>query len=438
MAATRLQLPPRVRDSLLLRPALFVVAGVLLGALTLWVDSQLAPTDVPAWLHFDVENARLLYATLAGALLTVAGITFWVRSASVSLAAGQYSANVVMGFLEDWFQQSVMSLMLGLFAYVVTVFRVLRPEAATTGGVDVPHLSVLVGIVLSASSVVFVMGAIRNAVRSMYAGALGRRISDTTVDRIRRTLPVVDGEPDEPDVHAPTTPPLRIRARDSGWVTAIDEDALLDALPAGSVVQLEVRVGLYALEARPLAQVWADGVPDEVVDGIVRDAVTVGRRSLTEDIEFGVTQLVDLAVGSLTGSSADVTSAYEVTQHLELVLWELGRRNLRPRSSTDAEGRVLIRGRHITYDDYVRLAFDRLRRAAVPYPTVSGALIELATEVGRDLEDAGFRRRAHALRRQVDIILEAAEGADVVDDDLAEMLRLARRGARGPGVDPNA
>lgn len=423
----RPRLPARVRDSLLVRPALFVLTGVLVASATLWVDARLAPTAVPAWLHFDVDNARLLYATLAGALLTVAGITFWVRSASVSLAAGQYSANVVMGFLEDWFQQSVMSLMLGLFAYVVTVFRVLRPDAPGPSSTGVPHLSILVGIALAAASVVFVMGAIRNAVRSMYAGALGRRISDATVERIRRTLPIAAGEPDEPDRHAPTSPPVRVRALDSGWVTAIDEDALLAAMPPGAVVHLDVRVGLYALEARSLAQVWTDGMTPEAVDAAVRGAVAIGRRSLTEDIEFGVSQLVDLAVGSLTGSSADVTSAYEVVQHLELVLWELGRRDLRSRSSVDDAGRVLVRGRHITYDDYVRLAFDRLRRTAVPYPTISGALIELATEVARDLEDGGFRRRAAALRRQVEIILSAVERSDIVADDLAELQRLARR-----------
>ena len=146
-------------------------------------------------------------------------------------------------------------------------------------------------------------------------------------------------------------------------------------------MQLEVRVGLYVIEGRPLAQVWTDDLAKERVEGLVRQAVDVGRRTLTGDIEFGVQQLVDLAIGSLVGTTADVTSAYEVVQHLELVLWELGRRRLPPRASTDVQGRTLIRARHITYDDYVRLAFDRLRRTAVTYPTVSGALIVSASEI---------------------------------------------------------
>lgn len=424
MTPPRGRFTPRITESLLLRPVLFVAVGLILAAACLWLDRALGPDVLPAWLRFDAESARMLYATLAGALLTVAGITFWVRSATVTLAAAQFSANVVMGFLQDWFQQSVMSLMLGLFAYVVAVFRVIRP--GEVGGT--PDLSILVGIVLAASSVVFVMGAIRNAVRSMYSGALGRRISDTTVDRIRAILPVEEREA-APDltIQAPTSPSVRVRATRSGWVGAIDEAALLTALPPDAVVQLEVRVGLYVIEGRPLAQIWTDGVSRERLEDVVLQAVLVGRRTLTGDIEFGVQQLVDLAIGSLVGTTADVTSAYEVVQHLELVLWELGRRRLPPRASTDAEGRTLIRARHITYDDYVRLAFDRLRRTAVTYPTVSGALTVSASEIARDLEEAGFAHRAAALRRQVDVILEAARQSDIVEEDLAQLERLARR-----------
>lgn len=419
----------RIGESLLVRPVLFVMAGVGLAALSLWLDSRLAPNAVPSWLQFDADSARLLFATLAGALLTVAGITFWVRSASVALAAGQYSANVVMGFLEDWYQQSIMSLMLGMFAFVVTVFRVLRPSAAAPGPTDTPDVSVLLGIVLAASSVVFVMGAIRNAVRSMYSGSLGRRISDTTVDRIRATLPLIDSEPTDAGVRAPSAPPFRVRADASGWVRSIDEPALMAILPPGAVVRLDVRVGLYVIEGRPLAQVWAPSVDREPLARAVRATIVVGRRTVTEDIEFGVQQLADLAVGSLLGSAADVTSAYEVVQHLQLVLWELGRRGLPPRATTDAQDRTLIRARHITYDDYVRLAFDRLRRVAVSYPTVSGALIVTASEVAGDLEDAGFHQRPRALRRQVDLILDASDRPDIVADDRAELERLARRDA---------
>ena len=430
MPASRVWVPVRIRESVLLRPVAFVFAGLLLAAGTLALDGLLGPRALPSWLRFDADGARMLYATLAGALLTVAGITFWVRSATVTLAAGQYSANVVMGSLEDWFQQSIMSLMLGLFAFVVAVYRALP---ATRQG-TMPDVAVLVGIVLAASSVVFVMAAIRNGVRSMYPGALGRKISDTTVERIRTTLPVVTGEPDDAPIAPPSTPSVRVRAATSGWVAEIDEAALLHALPSEAVVQLEVRVGLYAVEGRPLAQVWDAHMDDAAVERHVRSTIRIGRRSLADDIEFGVQQLVDLAVGSLVGSAADVTSAYEVVQHLELVLWELGRRALRPRASTDARGRTLIRARHITYDDYVRIAFDRLRRTSVTYPTVSGAMIVTASEVARDLEEAGLRGRAAILRHQVELILAAADRPDILDSDRRELERLARWPRGTPSV----
>lgn len=422
----------RTRDSMLVRPLLFIVAGVVFGHVSLAVDVALGRDALPTWLQFPAGTARLLLITLAGATLTVAGITFWVRAASVQLAAAQYSPRVVHGFLQDWFQQSMMGLLVGFFAFMVSVLRVM-PDVGATVGIDVeavPDVSVLACILLAGGSVLVVLVAIRNSVRSMQPGELARRITDQTIDQIMAShrRATEDSEAGTLDREAPAGPGLIVRATGSGWVQGIDADSLLRALPEGTVLRLEVRVGLFVGRGRQLCTVW---VPTDLDDRIIdhlRDAIHLGRtRTMSQDIHYGIQQLVDVAHGSLSQGTADAASAYEVIVHLEMVLRELLLRELPATVTVDILGRRLLRPREYTFFDYVAEAFDRLRLVAALHPTVVIALLESLGALVADLRAAGHERRVAPLLRQAALVLQAAEAAGHLDEDLAALRRVAAR-----------
>lgn len=425
-----------LRRSLFVRPAVFVAGGIALSLVTLALDAGVVGALVPGFLHFPADSARMLLGTLAGAMLTLAGITFWVRAASVQLAAGQYPARVVHGFLEDWFQQSIMGLLLGIFAYIVGVYRVLP----TTGVGEPPQLSVNVAIVLAGGSIFVILHAIRNAVQSMQVGQLARRITDETVERIARLHPSEESLP-APPMPPPPPPPLRrrtvIRATSSGWVQRMDETELLAALPAHVTVRLEVRAGLFVISGRPVCTVWgADLDPATVAEA--RSHIRLGRAQTAGlDIASGIQQLIDLAVGSLAQGLSDVTSVREVLAHVEMVFAELAWRQLPPQSYTDDRGRLVLRPREFSWDDYVRTAFDRLRRAGSSFPDVTAATLDVLGTLARDLDAAGAPDRAAALWRQLRMAVEASEAANLFPEDLDWVRDVAARqqGAGYAGVD---
>lgn len=428
-----------VRRSLFVRPAVFVLSGLLLSIVTLALDDGIVGPLVPSFLHFGPETARTLLGTMAGGMLTLAGITFWVRAASVQLAAGQFSTRVVHGFLEDWFQQSIMGLLLGIFAYIVAVFRVIPAGELA----DPPQLSVNVAIALAGCSIFVILHAIRNSVRSMQVEQLARRLTDETVERIRQFHPLGESLPG-PALPAPPPPVARgtvIRATSSGWVQRIDEDALLAVLPASDddatvMVRLDVRVGLFVLQGRPLCTVWGAEVNAEAVKQ-VRSRIRLGRtRTSGRDVEYGIQQLVDLVVGSLANGLSDVTSVQEVLAHLEMVFAELSWRRLPPKSSKDAEGRVILRPREFNFNDYTRSAFERLRRAGSSYPDVVVAVLELLGTLARDLDIEGRHDRSVALWRQARMLVGACEAGNLFAEDLAWIKEVAvRQGVRVDGYD---
>jgi uncharacterized membrane protein len=414
----------RARQSLLLRPLSFVVVGIVAALALLGFDAVTGPELVPAWLRFDADVARTLFTTMAGAALTIAGITFWVRAAAVQMAASQFTPRVVQGFLHDWFQQSMMGLLLGIFSYLVVVLRAIPAD-----GGDVPHAAVLVGVVLAGGSVLAVLWAIRNGVESMQAGELARRITDRTVDLIRRHHPPRAPRSRPYQVRdVPNTAGHVVRATTSGWVADIDEQAILQALDANAVVRLEVRVGLFVREGRALCTIWSgDGVWLDVT-AQVRGAIRLARsRTHRNDIHYGIQQLADVARGSLVHGTSDPGAANEVIVHLEIILRELLQRDLPPVMYIDDEGRQMIRRRDYSIDDYVGVAYDELRLAAVAHPMVATVLLDSLGALVQEVEQSDRPERAAPLRRQGRLVVAACARADLLDEDLAQVRATAAR-----------
>jgi uncharacterized membrane protein len=425
------KLRDRASASVIVRPLLFIGYGLVAALATLGADAFLGHEFVPAWLRFEAGAARMLFTTLAGAMLTLAGITFWVRAAAVQMAASQFTARVVQGFLHDWFQQSMMGFLLGIFAYLVVVLRAIPPS-----GDDVPQVAVIGGVALAAAAVLAVLGAIRNGVESMQAGELARRITDDTVERIRLYHPPL---PPRREPRALREPPTRVghvvRATGSGWVQEIREGRILGSLPHDAIVRLEVRIGLFVKQGRALCTVWTDETMWLDTDERIRRAVRLGHARTTQhDIHYGLQQLVDVARGSLTHGTADPGAAYETIVQLEIVLRELLSRELPPTTYLDHAGRQMIRRRDYSIDDYVRVAFDQLRTVAAPHPVVTIALLEAIGALVAELHQAGRGDRVAPLIEQARLTVRASERADLLDADLAHVRSVAHRhGLVGPG-----
>lgn len=436
MAEGRHSLLALVRRSLFVRPVVFVLTGFLLAGLTLHIDATIAGVRLPTALHFHPDSARLLLGTLAGAMLTLTGITFWIRAASVQLTSSQFTARVVHGFLEDWFQQSIMGVLLGIFVYIVMVFRALPPESVTRMPMTTPHLSVNLAVVLAGASVLVILHAIRHSVQSMQVEQLARRITDATIARVRRYPPIREstaaGTPMAPP--APLGRGHVIRATTSGAVESINEQRLLDALPEDVTVRLEVRRGLFVISGRPLATVWGGEVTAEA-EARVRAAIDLERiRRAERGIAYGIQQLVDVAVGCLSQGASDVASVREVIAHLELVFAELSTRHLPATSYTDHANRLVLRPRVFTYDDYLRMAFDRLRLASAPFPMITLSLVTMLGTLAREAEDGGAPGRAAGLRRQASLAVAASEAAGQLEEDVQQLREEAQRQGVVPTV----
>ena len=118
-------------------------------------------------------------------------------------------------------------------------------------------------------------------------------------------------------------------ARD-GYVQIVDLDALVNlAAQEDVILRLERRPGQYAIQGLPLATMApGDRLSDQLAAKINAAIVLGSRRTPTQDIEFAVHQLVEIAVRALSPGINDPFTAIACIDRLGSGLCHLARREL--------------------------------------------------------------------------------------------------------------
>ncbi|HEV2811571.1 MAG TPA: DUF2254 domain-containing protein [Acidimicrobiales bacterium] len=419
------------RDSLFFLPALFVLAAVAVAQGMLAVDNRISLDSVPTFLRFTVDSARELLSTVAGATITVTGVVFALTALSVQLASSQFSPRVVRGFLRDRFAQTAIGFMAATFTYSLVVLRAVRTPDGDASSV-VPNLSSALALVLAVGVVIAILAYVDHTAQSLQATQLIGRITRSTVGLVAKRFPDLgEGEEQPPSPPAPATPGRRVDTPRSGWLQQVSESDLLDALPPGATVRVEVRVGSFVHAGRRLCTLWAEDQPGgEDPDKEIVKALAVGRvRTMQQDVAFGIRQLVDVALRALSAGVNDATTAYECIVHLGEVVFEILRRDLPPAVRHGEDGRCVLRPSEFTHDDYVGRAFDQIRTNAVSMPDL---ILRTLGSVATELEDRGLGDRIAPLARQARLVVAGATAQDALPEDLALVHQAAITAGFGP------
>jgi uncharacterized membrane protein len=415
----------RLRASLLFLPALMLLASIAVEVSVSALDRRFPGTaELPFVLALAPDAAISLLTTIAGATITTAGVVFSILVVSLQLASGQFSPRVLRGFYRDRLGQVLIGLLMSTFGYCVLALSRIDTSADLA-----PGLTLVVALLLALASIVTIVAYLDRISRHQYVGEITERIA-------RETLELIDELPARAErlgspVPAPDTgtlgPAFVVPSRTDGWVQQMSTAVMLAAVPPGSVLRPETRVGAYVVRGGPLASVWPPPPDPPAVAAVVSDAVIVGSaRTMQQDIDFGLRQLNDIALRALSPAVNDPTTAVEVTLRLASVMRRLLLTDLPAQSVADDADRVLLTPWDLDHHEYIRHAFDQLRHVAAPQVAVSAAVVRTLRMLGEACEDRGRDELLPSLRRQIDLTLEGCAVAGLLPTDL-ETIKAADR-----------
>ncbi len=328
-----------LRSSLWFLPSLIVAAcaALAVGLVELdgWVGDE-ALARFPRLFGAGAEGTRSMLSAIGGAMINIAGVTFSVTIVALSLTSSQYSPRVLRNFMRDRSNQTVLGAFLGIYAYCLIVVRTVRAGADPF----VPSIAAFGAIVLAFAGVGLLIHFIHHISASMQAAQILRSIHRETSAAIMRLYPNPFGEGEDVDPHAMTLPELEwtpVAATESGYLTAIDGDALLRvAREHDCVIRLLPRIGDFVIEAHALAYVSAPA-RTEAVDGVANALTTGPQRNMAQDAAFGIRQIVDIAEKALSPAINDTTTAAMCVDRLAAILSILAGRSIPASHRLDGE-----------------------------------------------------------------------------------------------------
>ncbi len=415
------------RDSLWFMPSVLTVVAIL-GALgTVEIDRRyIDHEDVRGYFLIfgsGAEGARGVLSAIAQSVMTVTGVVFSITIIALQLASSQYSPRVLPRFMDDRANQTVLGIFIGTFVYSLLVLRFVRSDEEY-----VPSLSVSLAVLLTLIMVGALIFFINHIANSLKPETIAARTAWETREVIARLFPderggdaeQVPGEADAGFEPQGTSAP--VRSLRSGYVQAVDLEHFAEGLNAQITLALDRPVGEFVVDGEPLVSVWpASAVTDELADRL-RRAYTIGdERTLHQDMERGLVELVDMAVKALSPAIYEPTTARLCIDRLTELLVQIGRRAPPSRFRTLGDGRLRVITQRNTFESSLRVAVRPIRRYGGDQAAVA---IWLLKALGRIADLVPTACRA-ALTAEVEETLARAEDRIGSDVDLAEIREAA-------------
>lgn len=397
-----------LRTSLWLIPVLMFLSGaaLALGMLQLEPGSMERQFGRGWWSTVgNGEDARNLLSTLLTSIITMASMAFSVTVIALSLASNTYGPRLIRIFRSDRRTQIV----LGTFVLtIVYLLLVLRSNQGDWSPAEVPHAAVTMGSVLALVSVLALLAFIQGVAASIMADEVVLRVREE-FDSSVEELPMMQGAGGGADSALPEgfeEEAARISLPREGYVQSVEYGELVEwACKNDAVIRLDFRPGDFVVEGD--RKVLVHPCPTDqaqVRKEIGRFIVSGPGRTPTQDIEFSIRHLVEVAVRALSPGVNDPFTAMAVIDRLRGGLASLAGRQMPAEQMRDSSGATRIVRRVTSYSGAVDAAFNQIRQAGSEKPAI---LIHMLEAIGGIAPHARTDEQLSALRRHARLIRAA-------------------------------
>ena len=413
-----------LRGGFLIRPLAIAMilgaAGAVLSSLeeaipgiSAWIPSTLFPS------HEDPGVAQVILSSIATSIMTVVSIVFAILLMTLTLASTQFSPCILVGFVRDRTTQGTLGVFLGTFAYCMAAL----PAARALPHPFVPVAAVTGAMALALVCVGWLIYFINHISQSISVNHIVDRIARETEMVIEEFMPYPRGPFQLPDRSEASSAEhgAAILNRQSGYIRYVNINRLVALAKAYQIcVHLERRVGQFVPSGVPLMRVSKpERVPADRALHLVA-ALDIGpARTMQQDVEFGIIQIVDIALRAMSPAVNDPSTAISCVDQLSriMILWTS---RIPPPSHYYAPPHVLrLFVPWISFDGLLDTAFEQIRHYAVADVTVSLRLMRAFADIASTTEHTDLRARL--LERALRVTAGCAE--HLPKDELTKLRR---------------
>ncbi len=396
-------------------PAALLSLAAALAFFTLWLDINF-PENLSIW-RLDVGLAQGIETTLsttAAAILGVAGVSFSVTIASLTLASQQFGPRLIRNFIEDRFTQTVLGFFVATFLFCILSMQL--SGALVDHANHTPTYTLIVTLVLTIVDLLLLVLFIHHICVSIQADSVIAGVFSELRQCIKVLLPE-DGKTTEPSrtLVREIDNGLPVQALEDGYLQHIDIPSLVEYSEKHDLkIKFEHRAGDYLLSRSVLSYVGGSNIPPNC-EKMINDFVVTGyARSPRQDLEYCVRQLVEIALRALSPSVNDPFTAMTCIDRLGTALSDIANRPMPSSEHVDSAGVARVLVEFPDYKGLVDASFNQIRQAADGHIDVTIRLLEIICLV---ISQTRTSQQADALQHQANLIYSACTDSNIQSPD---------------------
>jgi uncharacterized membrane protein len=376
-----------------------------------WVPTTLFPSTE------DPQVAQAILSVIATSTMTVVSIVFAILLMSLTLASMQFSPRILISFSRDKSTQWTLGIFLGTFAYCVAAL----PAARSVPHAVAPVATVVGAMLLTLMCVGWLLFFIQHISHAISVNHIVDRIARETEDvidalmphRRRGFFPPLGGHGN------PEGELIPILNEVSGYIRFIDVPRLVAFAKAHKFrVRVTRKVGHFVPAGVPLLMVSRRSRMDHARAVEMTGAFDIGpMRTLQQDVEFGIIQIVDIALRAISPAVNDPSTAISCIDQLGRILIRWLDRFPPEPLIYDPPNVLRVILPWLDLDDLLNTALEQIRAYATTDAAVSRRLLRLLYDVASTVENGSLRERLVARGRRV---VEGCRGR-LPADDLAKL-----------------
>ncbi len=416
-----------LRGGFLIRP---LVTALLLGftgaafsgleeavpALSAWVPRLLFPS------HSDPQVAQVILSSIATSVMTVVSIVFAILLMTLTLASNQFSPRIIVNFARDRTTQHTLGIFLGTFGYCVAAL----PAARNIPHPFSPVATVLGAMLLALACIAWLLFFIHHISQAISVNYIVDNIARETEAVIDEIMPGAfrHDRMETSPLPVSTSREAPVLSLTSGYIRYIDSARLVElAKKYNFTVAVLRRVGHFVPAGVPLLTISKGERLSPGIALYLLEAFDFGpTRTLEQDVEFGILQIVDIALKAISPAINDPSTAISCVDQLSRILIRFAGREPAADRFFDPPGVLRVSVPWLGFERLADAAFDQIRLYAKTDVAVNLRLLRALSDIAATIPTPALRQTL--LERGKRIVSGCAE--KLGEDEMVELrARLA-------------
>ena len=409
-------------------PLSIIILAILsaFGLIYLDIRTDYVPSGLMKYFFSGgAESARSILSTTAGAMITVAGTVFSITLVALTLASSQFGPRLLQNFMHDRINQVVLGSYIATFIFCLLILRTVKSD---TSAEFVPNISVLFTVLIAIVNIFLLVIFIHHISVSIQADHVISDINMKLHTQIRKLFPEeMGGEKEKPpsdkelsEIKKAFPEREELKTTRSGYLQAVNNEGLMQAAVENDLlIMLQYQPGDFLTEKQHLVTVCSRGKLGETAREKIQRAFILGnKRTATQDAEFAIHQMVEIAARALSPGINDPYTAITCIDYLTATLCYLTRSRFPSAYRYDDQKHLRVITKPLTFEGMMDAAFNQIRQYGENTPAIIIRLMESCITIH---ESATLPKHRKTVEKHVEMLYNSARDSIKERNDFKDL-----------------